>query len=104
MLTVDTFGNVQLAASADALRAGGLVPGAAVTVRRTANAVHSGRVWTARIGTTFGDVDRGGLVVLVDSAGRVAVAVNGGSAAATLGVHPGDELCCSYIVRRTVPA
>ncbi len=92
VLTVDTFGNVQLAASADALRAGGFVPGAAVTVRRTANAVHSGRVWTARVGTTFGDVDRGGLVVLVDSAGRVAVSVNGGSAAATLAVHPGDEL------------
>jgi len=44
------------------------------------------------VGRTFGDVAVGGLVIYEDSAGDVAVAVNGGSAAALLGVGAGDEL------------
>ena len=44
------------------------------------------------VGRTFGDVPPGGLVIYEDSAGDVAVAVNGGSAAALLGVSAGDEL------------
>jgi S-adenosylmethionine hydrolase len=44
------------------------------------------------VGRTFGDVDVGELVIYEDSAGDVAVAVNGGSAAALLGVVAGDEL------------
>lgn len=44
------------------------------------------------LGRTFGDVEPGGLVIYEDSAGDVAVAVNGGSAAALLGVRAGDEL------------
>lgn len=44
------------------------------------------------VGRTFGDVPAGGLVIYEDSAGEVAVAVNGGSAAALLGVGAGDEL------------
>lgn len=44
------------------------------------------------VGRTFGDVPAGGLVIYEDSAGDVAVAVNGGSAAALLGVAAGDEL------------
>lgn len=44
------------------------------------------------VGRTFGDVAPGGLVIYEDSAGDVAVAVNGGSAAALLGVGAGDEL------------
>jgi S-adenosyl-L-methionine hydrolase (adenosine-forming) len=46
----------------------------------------------AWIGRTFADVPAGALVVLVDSAGHVAVAVNGGSAAAELGTGAGREL------------
>lgn len=44
------------------------------------------------VGRTFGDVEPGGLVIYEDSAGDVAVALNGGSAAEALGVRAGDEL------------
>jgi S-adenosylmethionine hydrolase len=44
------------------------------------------------VGRTFGDVPAGELVIYVDSAGDVALAVNGGSAAERLGVRTGDEL------------
>jgi S-adenosylmethionine hydrolase len=74
VLSVDGFGNVQLAATG----LGGLT--GAVRVR--------GR--PATVGRTFADVPAGELVVLADSAGHVAVAVNRGDAAARLGVEPGD--------------
>jgi hypothetical protein len=78
VLTVDRFGNVQLAAAGSALA--GLPQ--AVTVGGMP-AVH---------GDTFTDTRAGELVVLVDSADRVAVAVNGGRASVVLGVSPGDVL------------
>src|SRR6185437_627537 len=74
VLSVDGFGNVQLAAT----DLGGLTG----TVR-----VQDG---LASVGRTFADVPDGELVVLADSAGYVAIAVNRGSAAARLGVEPGD--------------
>jgi S-adenosylmethionine hydrolase len=76
--TVDRFGNVQLAAAGSALDA----LGTTLTV---------GGVRAVR-GDTFADARRGGLVVYVDSADRVAVAVNGGRAAVVLAVTPGDVL------------
>jgi S-adenosylmethionine hydrolase len=76
--TIDRFGNVQLAAAAAALT--GL--GRALTV---------GGVRAVR-GDTFSDAPPGGLVVFVDSADRVAIAVNGGRAAVVLAVTPGDVL------------
>jgi S-adenosylmethionine hydrolase len=45
-----------------------------------------------RIGRTFGDVPVGSLVLYTDAAGDLALAVNGGSAAARLDVRAGDEL------------
>ncbi|MGW5672623.1 SAM hydroxide adenosyltransferase, partial [Micromonospora sp. NPDC003776] len=48
-------------------------------------------------GRTFGDAPSGGLVLLVDSAGLVAVAVNGGRAADLLGLAPGDLLTVRVI-------
>jgi S-adenosylmethionine hydrolase len=44
------------------------------------------------VGRTFSDVAPGQLVLYEDSAGEVALALNGGSAAAALGVAVGDEL------------
>ncbi len=44
------------------------------------------------VGRTFGDATLGGLVIYEDSAGEVAIAVNGGSAAELLNVGTGDEL------------
>ena len=86
VLSVDSFGTVQLAATARDLDAAGLHESTEATV-------HSGDSRReARIGRTFADVRSGALVVIVDSAGHVAVAVNGGSAAAELRTGPGGEL------------
>ncbi|MEO3777378.1 SAM-dependent chlorinase/fluorinase [Micromonospora sp. B11E3] len=76
VLTVDHFGNVQLAAPGSLL--------APLSGRLSA----AGR--PAAHGRTFGDAPPGELVVYVDSAGLVAVAVNGGRAADVLAVAPGD--------------
>jgi hypothetical protein len=78
VLTIDRFGNVQLAASGSLLD--GLGPALTVGGVR------------ARRGATFADAPRGGLVVFVDSSGRLAVAVNGGRAAVVLSATPGDVL------------
>ena len=82
--TIDHFGNVQLAAPAAALAAAGFGDGDRVGV-----GPGSARL-AGIVGRTFADVDDGQLVVLVDSAGLVAVAVNGGSAAHRLGLAPGQ--------------
>lgn len=76
VVMVDRFGNIQLAAGGSLLS--GLGPELDVS------GVH------ARRGRTFGDVGAGELVVYEDSAGRVAVAVNGGRAVVVLSVKPGD--------------
>jgi len=73
---VDRFGNLQLAARGD-------VPVAPVL---TVDGQRARRV------RTFGDVPVGELAVLVDSAGYLAVAVNGGSAAGRLGVAAGETV------------
>jgi S-adenosyl-L-methionine hydrolase (adenosine-forming) len=72
--TVDRFGNVQLAATDAAGLDGALRVGGTPAVR----------------GRTFADAQPGGLVVLIDSAGRLAVAADGASAADLLRVGPGD--------------
>src|SRR5206468_1893337 len=46
-----------------------------------------------RVARTFGDVEPGALLLYTESSGELALAVNGGSAAALLGVKAGDELC-----------
>lgn len=82
VLAVDTFGNLQLAATAADLAAAGL------PARMTVEA--NGTAREARAGRTFADAGPSGLVVLVDSAGHAAVAVDGGNAAAELGVVDGQ--------------
>ncbi len=77
VMTVDRFGNVQLAAGGSSLA--GLGPDLTV----------NGNV-RARRGATFGDVEPGDLLVFEDSAGRVAIAVNNGRAVVVLSVRPGD--------------
>jgi S-adenosylmethionine hydrolase len=78
VLTVDRFGNVQLAAPATALDGLGdqLTVGGMRAVK----------------GGTFGDAPPGDLVVFVDSADRVALAINGGRAVVALAVSAGDVL------------
>ncbi len=78
VLSVDRFGTLQLAATAGHLAG---LDGALEVAGRP-----------AQRGRTFADVAPGELVVLVDSAGHAAVAVNRGSAAAVLGLAPGAEV------------
>ncbi|GIM89432.1 SAM hydrolase/SAM-dependent halogenase family protein [Paractinoplanes toevensis] len=77
VITVDRFGNVQLAAGGEVLA--GLGPDLQVN-----DAVR------ARRGNTFAEVGPGELLVYEDSAGHVAVAVNNGRAVVVLSVRPGD--------------
>jgi S-adenosyl-L-methionine hydrolase (adenosine-forming) len=87
---VDRFGNVQLHARAQDMEKAGFPLGACVNV--------AGRFEATR-GRTFADVAVGGLVVYEDSSGWIAAAVNGGSAAAALGVAAGSPLTLSPCTR-----
>jgi len=77
VMTVDRFGNVQLAAT------GALLSGLGTDL------IVNGNV-SARRGSTFADVDKGDLLVYEDSAGQVGIAVNNGRAVVVLSVRPGD--------------
>jgi hypothetical protein len=79
VLTVDHFGNVQLAAGQGELDALG------------GDRVRVGDV-DATVRSTFGAVPSGELVVYLDSAGHLAIAVNGGSAADKLVTGAGAVL------------
>jgi S-adenosylmethionine hydrolase len=85
VLAVDRYGNAQLAVGPDALATAGL-HGESVTVRTPAG---ERLVPLAR---TFGDLPSGELLLFTDSAGLLALAVNGGDAARLLGLSPGDEV------------
>lgn len=78
VLTIDRFGNVQLAAPAALLE-------------QLPDRVTVGGSSAVR-GETFADAPPGGLVVFADSADRLAIAVNGGRANVMLAVTPGDTL------------
>ena len=79
VLTVDRFGNVQLAAT----------PAHAATLPE--EEVEVSGMLAERV-ATFGDAPPGRLLLLVDSAGHLALAINGGRAAVALSVSPGDVL------------
>ncbi|WP_308259343.1 SAM-dependent chlorinase/fluorinase [Pseudonocardia sp. H11422] len=83
VLSVDRFGNLQLAAGAADLAAAGLHSPAHLTLHTGTTTVD------LELATTFGDVPEGAVVAFVDSAGLVAVAVNGGAAARDLHLGPG---------------
>ncbi len=76
VVMLDRFGNVQLAATAGAL--------SALPAELTVGGVH------ARKASTFADVPEGQLVAYADSAGMLALAINGGRACVALSVLPGD--------------
>jgi S-adenosylmethionine hydrolase len=81
--TVDRFGSLQLAATADDLDA--VAPlGAPIRI-----ALPDGGELDAVRGRTFGVVAEGEPVVLVDSTGRAAIAINSGSATERLGLTAG---------------
>ena len=82
----DGFGNVMLAAEAADLAASGLRLGEPLAVRAGSRRV------AGVFARTFADVALRGLLVYEDAGRTLAVAVNGGDAAALLGVRTGDQL------------
>jgi S-adenosylmethionine hydrolase len=88
VLGADRFGNVELLAGPEDLAAAGIGIGDAVRV----DPAGAGPVHAATVARTFSDVPSGALLVHVDSSGAVAVALNGGDAAARLGAATGAPL------------
>jgi len=86
IVSIDGFGNVQVAATLDELSQAGLKPGDDVVIEA------AGVTFPALVGYTFADAAPGTLAVLQDSAGYAAIVVNGGSAAAVLNVRDTDSV------------
>jgi S-adenosyl-L-methionine hydrolase (adenosine-forming) len=87
VLSTDVYGNVALDATPQLAEEAGLAAAGAELVVEV-----GGRELAARFGRTFADAAAGALLVYVDSRGALALALNGGSAAAALGVARDDEL------------
>ena len=85
-LAVDRFGNVSLNAGHDDLAGSGLTLGNQVEVEV------DGRRHLATYAGTFADVGAGDLLVYEDAYRTLALAINRGNAATTLGVQPDAEL------------
>ena len=85
--TADRFGNLQLAATLADLAEIGPSLGDEVQLR-----LPSGETHAARHVRTFSDVDEGGLLLFEDSAQKLALGFNHGSAMSRLGLRAGDEL------------
>ena len=83
-MLVDRFGNVALNLDAARLEEAGL--GEHIEV------LTGGERYLAQVARTFSSVRPSDIVVLVDSYGQVALAVNAGSACEVLGVTPGDHV------------
>lgn len=86
VVTIDRFGNAQLSVTGADAAGAGLVPGTPATLE------WDSRECAVAFGSTFGEVAAGEVVGYTDSAGYVAIAVNGGSAAQRLGLRPGTRV------------
>lgn len=86
ILTVDHFGNLQLAARPEQLATLGVSPARPVGWR------HNGQDRTVVVGRTFADAPAGEPVLIADSAGQLAIAVNGGSAGERFAAVAGQEV------------
>jgi S-adenosylmethionine hydrolase len=82
----DTYGNAVLDAAHRDLVESGLKLGDPVAVRTGSRRVRG------VVARTFADVGSGTLLLYEDASGSLALAVNGGDAAALLGVRAGDEV------------
>jgi S-adenosyl-L-methionine hydrolase (adenosine-forming) len=83
-MLVDRFGNVALNLDAVRLQEAGL--------GETIEVLTGGERYHAQLATTFSSVRPSDIMVLIDSYGQAALAVNAGSACEVLGVRPGDEV------------
>jgi S-adenosyl-L-methionine hydrolase (adenosine-forming) len=86
VVVADTYGNAILDATHADLLESGLRLGDAVAARTGACRVRG------VVARTFSDVGAGSLLFYEDAGGALALAVNGGDAAALLGVRAGDEV------------
>jgi S-adenosyl-L-methionine hydrolase (adenosine-forming) len=86
MLVVDRFGNVGLNVSHDDLAGSGITLGGSVELDV------AGERFLATYARTFADVRVGELLVYEDAYRTLAVAINRGDAAATLGLRPNAEV------------
>jgi S-adenosylmethionine hydrolase len=86
VVSVDTFGNVQLDAAHEQLAGTGLRLGRAVRIEL------GGRSVGAQFARAFADVGPGDVLVYEDASRMLAVAVNTGDAADDLMLEPGDEV------------
>jgi S-adenosyl-L-methionine hydrolase (adenosine-forming) len=86
VVATDTYGNVMTDAAHGDLLERGVRLGDAIAARAAARRVRG------VVARTFSDVSAGGLLVYEDAGGSLALAVNGGNAAALLGVRAGDEV------------
>jgi S-adenosylmethionine hydrolase len=82
----DTYGNATLDATHADLMERGLRLGEPFAVRAGARRVRG------TVSRTFAEVRAGGLLLYEDSGGALSLAVNGGDAAALLGLRAGDEV------------
>jgi S-adenosylmethionine hydrolase len=85
-LVIDRFGNVSLDVDHDDMAGTGLRMGAAVEIET------GGERYLATYAQTFADVRPGELIVYEDAYRTLAVAINRGDAAGTLGVRPDAEV------------
>jgi S-adenosylmethionine hydrolase len=86
VVTTDTFGNAVLDAVHGDLVESGLRLGEPIAARTGSRRVRG------VVARTFSDVAAGTLLLYEDASGALALAVNGGDAAALLGVRSGDEV------------
>jgi S-adenosylmethionine hydrolase len=86
VVATDTYGNAVLDAAHGDLVESGLRLGEPVAARAGSRRVRG------IVARTFSDVGAGALLLYEDASGALALAVNGGDAAALLGVRAGDEV------------
>jgi S-adenosyl-L-methionine hydrolase (adenosine-forming) len=91
VLTVDRFGNIQLTITASDAAEIGVEPGGILLIRCGRHQL------TVPYRDMFGAVAPGELVAYADSAGLVAIAVNGGDAAERLGLPPGARVSIAAV-------
>jgi len=87
VLSIDHYGNLALNAGPELILGSFLKDGETVSVE-----VDGQEVVEVPFGSAFGEVEAGQPILFPDSSGSLALAVNGGSAAAEFGLSPDDEL------------
>jgi S-adenosyl-L-methionine hydrolase (adenosine-forming) len=93
-VSIDRFGNVQLAATHEDVEAARLQLGRPVELQ-----LPGGSVLAGRFVRTFSETGVGELIVYEDASRQLAVAINHGSAAARLGLRTGSEVRIASLAR-----